>query len=183
MTTVIVGVLVVFGSVLLALAGLVLVHLLVPTPHREPSNFVAGLIYMPIGGLYGILMCFAAFLVWQQFNTGHTTTERQASALAAIYWPLMGEGQESSHAWDIVDELRRSIDGFEPSTPTEQTLHTQEVTLIDDMMNDRRLRLLQSREGMPPSRWVILVSGIVVLVGFSYFYGMKNFRVRMVIES
>ena len=80
MTTVIVGALVVFGSVLLALAGLVLVHRLVPAQHREPSNVVAGLIYMPIGGLYGILICFAAFLVWQQFNVADATTSCLARA-------------------------------------------------------------------------------------------------------
>jgi Protein of unknown function (DUF4239) len=212
MTTVMVGALVVLGSVLLALAGLVLVHRLVPAQYREPSNFVAGLIYMPIGGLYGILICFAAFLVWSQFNAADATTEREASELAAIYWhaeklpeserqqvqgfarsyaqivieeewPLMEQGKDSSNAWDMVDNLRRSIDGFEPNTSLEQNLHAQEVAQIDEMLKDRRLRLLQSRQGMPPILWVILLTGIIVLVGFTYLFGMKNFRAHMLMVA
>ncbi len=95
----------------------------------------------------------------------------------------MGQGQESSQAWAIVDELRRSVDGLEPSTSREQALYAQEVTLVDDLMNDRRLRLLESREGLPPILWVILLSGIPVLVGFSYFFEMKNFRAHLMMVA
>ena len=197
---------------LLALAGLWVVHRLVPAQTLESSNVVAGSLYMPLSGLFGILMAFTSFLVWQQFNTAHVTSENEASHLAAIYWhaegfpdserqqvqelarsyaqvvieeewSLMGEGQESSQAWAIVDELRRRIDWYEPSTSTEQTLHARQVTLVDDMMNYRRLRLLQSREGLPPVLWEILLSGTPVIVGFSFLFGVKNFRVHMVMVA
>jgi hypothetical protein len=198
--------------VLLALAGLFVVHRLVSAQQLESSNVVAGSIYMPLSGLFGILIAFTAFLVWQEYNTAHVTTEREASLLAAIYWhaeefpetkrqevqelarsyaqvvieeewSLMGEGQASSQAWAIVDELRRSIDGFEPSTSTEQTLHANQVTLVDDLLEDRRLRLLDSREGVPPVLWEILLCGTPVIIGFSYLFGVKNFRVHMVMVA
>ena len=88
-------------------------------------------------------------------------------------------GQESSQAWAIVDELRRSIDRLEPSTSTEQTLHAQEVRQVDDMMNDRRLRLLQSREGIPTILWITLLSGAVPLIGFTYLLGLNNVRAHL----
>ena len=91
----------------------------------------------------------------------------------------MEQGQESSQAWAIVDELRRSVDRFEPSTSTEETLHDRQVTLVDDMMNDRRLRLLQSREGLPPVLWSVLLSGTVLLVGYTYFFGLPDFRAHL----
>ena len=91
----------------------------------------------------------------------------------------MEQGQESSQAWAIVDELRRSVDRFEPSTSTEETLHDREVTLVDDMMNDRRLRLLQSREGIPTILWITLLSGSVPLIGFTYLLGLKNLRAHL----
>lgn len=167
---------------------------------------------MVVSGVFGILIAFAALLVWQQFHRTYETTQREASELATIYWhaegfpeserqqvqqlarsyaqvvieeewPLMGQGQESSQAWAIVEELRRSVDGLEPSTSREQALYAQEVTLVDDLMNDRRLRLLESREGLPPILWVILLSGIPVLVGFSYFFEMKNFRAHLMMVA
>ena len=91
----------------------------------------------------------------------------------------MEQGQESSQAWEIVDELRRSVDRFEPGTSSEQNLHRQEVTLVDDMMNDRRLRLLQSREGIPTTLWITLLSGSVPLIGFTYLLGLKNVRAHL----
>jgi len=198
--------------VLLALAGLVLVHHLAPAIYRESSNTVVGSFHMVVSGIFGILIAFAALLVWQQFNRTYETTQSEASELATIYWhaegfpeperqqvqelarsyaqvvieeewPLMGQGQESSQAWAIVDELRRSVDGLEPSTSREQALDAQEVTLVDDLMNNRRLRLLQSREGLPPILWVILLSGTPVLVGFSYLFEMKNFRAHLVLVA
>ena len=195
-------------SVLVALAGLILVHRLVPATHRESYNAVAAPIIVPLSTLLGVLLAFAVFIVWQQFNTAQVTSEEEASKLAAIYWqaeelpeserqqmqqlarsyaqvvieeewPLMEQGQESSQAWAIVDELRRSVYRFEPSTSTEQTLHDREVTLVDDMMNDRRLRLLQSREGMPTILWITLLSGSVPLIGFTYLLGLKNLRAHL----
>jgi hypothetical protein len=212
MTTLIVGVLVVSLSVLLALAGLFVARRLVPATHLESSNVVAGAIYMPLSGLFGILIAFTSFLVWQQYNAAHVTAEEEASRLAAIYWhaeglpaserqqvqelansyaqvvieeewSLMGEGQESSQAWAIVDELRRSIDWFEPSTSMEQTLHARQVTLVDELMEDRRLRLLQSREGVPPVLKEVLLIGTAMIVGFSYLFGVKDFRVHMVMVA
>jgi hypothetical protein len=195
-------------SVLVALAGLILVHRLVPATHRESYNNVAAPIIVPLSSLLGVLLAFAVFIVWQQFNTAQVTSEEEASKLAAIYWhaeelpeserqqmqelarsyaqvvieeewPLMEQGQESSQAWDIVDELRRSVDRFEPGTSSEQNLHRQEVTLVDDMMNDRRLRLLQSREGIPTTLWITLLSGSVPLIGFTYLLGLKNVRAHL----
>jgi hypothetical protein len=207
-TTIITGALVVSVAVLVALAGLILVHRLVPATHRESYNAVAAPIIVPLSTLLGVLIAFAVFIVWQQFNTAQVTSEEEASKLAAIYWhaeelpeserqqiqelarsyaqvvieeewPLMEQGQASSQAWAIVDELRRSVDRFEPSTSTEETLHDRQVTLVDDMMNDRRLRLLQSREGMPTILWITLLSGSVPLIGFTYLLGLKHLRAHL----
>jgi uncharacterized membrane-anchored protein len=210
--TAIIGVLVVSLSVLLALAGLVLVHRLVPTSLDESHNAVAGIIYMPLSGLFGVLTAFTVFLVWQQFEVAAETTQREASALADIYWhgddfsesdrhqvqelahsyaqvvieeewPLMHEGQESPRAWAIVDELRTRIDNIEPGTASEQALYGQEVARFDEMVNDRRLRLLQSREGVPPILWTILLIGAPIVVAFTYFFEVKNFRAHLLMVA
>src|SRR5438128_966745 len=125
-------------SVLLALAGLVLVHRLLPTPLRESHTVVAGLIYMPLSGLVGVVTAFTVFFVWQNFDATYKTTQREATELADVYWdadnfpdlerkelqqlaqsyaqvvideewPLMAQGRESTRAWEIVDEIRRRI--------------------------------------------------------------------------
>ena len=91
----------------------------------------------------------------------------------------MDQGQDSSKAWDTVDELRRSVDEFEPSNSSEEALHDRQVTLVDDMMDDRRLRLLQSREGIPPILWITLIGGSVPLIGFIFLLGLNNVRAHL----
>lgn len=212
MTTAIVGTLFVLLCVLLAIAGLVLAHRLVPISTREGYNTVAGIIYMPLSGLFGIVTAFTVFLAWQQFDAAYKTVQREASELSDVYWraddlpepqrqqiqqlahsyaqavideewPLMGQGQESPHAWAIVDNLRRSIDSIEPSTASEQTLYSRQVTDFDDMTNDRRIRLLESREGIPPILWTVLLIGAPLIIGFTYLFGLKSFRGHLVMVA
>jgi hypothetical protein len=93
----------------------------------EINSTVAASIIVPLSSLLGVLLAFAVFIVWQQFNTAQVTSEEEASNLAAIYWhaeelpeserqqmqelarsyarvvieeewPLMDQGQESSKA-------------------------------------------------------------------------------------
>jgi hypothetical protein len=206
------GILIIVMSVLLALAGLALVHRLVPTPLRESHTAVAGLIYMPISGLIGIVTAFTIFSVWQNFDATIKTTQREAAELADVYWhaddfsdldrqevqqlaqsyaqvvideewPLMAQGGESTRAWEIVDEIRRRLDKVEPTTSAEQAQYSREVTQFDAMVNDRRLRLLESRQGLPLTLWSALLINAPLLIIFTYLFPVKNFLVHMVMVA
>ena len=83
------GFLIVAISVLLALAGLVVAHRLVPTPLRESHTNVAGLMYMPLSGLVGVVIAFTIVFAWQNFNAAYKTTQDEAAALADVYWLQM----------------------------------------------------------------------------------------------
>ena len=95
----------------------------------------------------------------------------------------MAQGQESARAWEIVDEIRRRLDKVEPSTSAEQALYSREVTQFDAMVNDRRLRLLESREALSPTLWSVLLIGAPLLIIFTYLFGVKNFRAHMVMVA
>jgi hypothetical protein len=98
-------------------------------------------------------------------------------------WPLMAQGRESTRAWEIVDEIRRDLDKVEPTTSAEQVMYSREVTQFDAMVNDRRLRLLESREGLPLTLWSALLINTPLLIIFTYFFGVKNFVVHMVMVA
>ena len=206
------GILIIAMSVLLALAGLFLAHRLVPTPLRESHTAVAGLIYMPLSGLVGVVTAFTVFFVWQNYDATYKTTQREAAELADVYWhaddlpdldrqevqqlaqsyaqvvideewPLMAQWRESTRAWEIADEIRRRLDKVEPTTSTEQVMYTREVTQFDAMVNDRRLRLLESREGLPPTLWAVLLFASPLLIIFTYIFGIKNFLMHVVLVA
>lgn len=93
--------------------------------------------------------------------------ESYARVVEEEEWPLIGRGQESQpspQAETPSEELEESIEGFEPGTNREQAIHTQLITLADDLGDDRELRLLESRQGVPPILWTILVIGGILTV-------------------
>jgi Protein of unknown function (DUF4239) len=184
-----------------------LVRRLVHPLRRESYNTVGGIIYIPLSGLFGVLTAFMIGLGWQGYGETVATTQREADALAAIYWraaelpeperdrvqelarsygevvvdeewPLMSQGRESERARSITDELRKSIDEFEPSTTAEQAVHEQLAERLVDMLDGRRLRLLDSQEDLPSILWVILVGSGLIVVSFTYLFGVKNFWVH-----
>ena len=141
--------------------------------------------------------------VWEQYQAARDTTDREANELAEIYWlayqlpeseghqvqelaqsyarvvveeewPLMEDGQFSPQAWALVDEIRQRIGQFEVSTSNEQVLQDQGLTRVHDLADARRLRLLETHEDIPTILWVVLLSGGVITIGFTYLFGLEN---------
>ncbi len=93
-------------------------------------------------------------------------------------WPLMEQGIEGQRgtpeAWNLIDDMRATLQGFEPSTAAEQNLHAEGLDQIDRLGDDRRIRFVAAEEGIPGVLWAVLVFGAVVAVGFTYLFGLQN---------
>ena len=79
-----------------------------------------------------------------------------------------------ARAGELAEELRESIQDFQPGTDNEQALRSEGLTQLDDLYEYRALRLLEVREGLPPILWVVLVVGGVITVAFTFLFGMKT---------
>ena len=53
-------------------------------------------------------------------------------------------------------------------------LYDQGLTLVQEVSDARRLRLLEASQGLPGILWVVLLGGGVVTVCFTYRFGLKN---------
>jgi hypothetical protein len=94
-------------------------------------------------------------------------------------WPLMEQGgiegeRGTPEAWNLIDDMRATLQGFEPSTAAEQNLHAEGLDQIDRLGDDRRIRFVAAEEGIPGVLWAVLVFGAVVAVGFTYLFGLQN---------
>lgn len=199
------GVLLVFLSVLLAVGGLALVQYLVPWQVRQQHNDVAGFIYAVLGVVYAVLLGFVTIAVWEDFEDAKITTDNEANELAELFWlaqelpepqseqiqafarsyarvvmdeewSLMEQGHASPRAWALVGEMRSSIYDFEPDTDAEQVRYDEGLELVRDLVDQRRLRLLEAGEGIPYILWAVLLLGGVIVVGFTYLFGLENTR-------
>jgi hypothetical protein len=211
--TLLYGVLFVILSIVLAVGGLALVQYLVPWQVRQRHNDVAGFIYAVLGVVYAVLLGFVTIAVWEDFELARITTDSEANELAEIFWlarefpeperdrlqelaisyaqvvkdkewPLMSHGQVSQQAWALTDDMRSTISEFEPETHSEQVLYDQGLTLVHNLVDERTLRLFDVRGGIPRVLWFVLVVGGVIVVGFTYLFGLENTRShRLMIAS
>lgn len=89
-------------------------------------------------------------------------------------WDLMREGRSSPRAWALLDEMRLTIEDLDLRTDYERTLYLRALELSHDLNDSRRDRLLHAREGLPAILWVVLFLGGVIVVGFTYLFGLDN---------
>jgi uncharacterized membrane protein len=206
------GLFAIFLFVLVSVAGLVLVQRMVPIELRKQHNDVAGFIYAVLGIAFAVLLGLVVVAAWEQFQTARNTTEREASELAEVFWlghrlpeveghrlqeltrsyarvvvdeewPLMARGGSSPRAWELIDEIRLTVQNLNPDTEAEQVLYDQGLERVYDLADARRDRLLDAREGIPTILWVVLVVGAIVTVGFTYLFGLDDTTTHMLMVA
>jgi Protein of unknown function (DUF4239) len=207
-----IGLLLLCISMLLAAGGLILVQRLVPNEVRMQHNDVAGFIYAVLGVVYAVLLGLMVVAVWEQWNAAAGRADEEASELAEVFWiadrmpesdgpriqelvhayarvvveeewPLMRQGKSSQKAWDLLDEIRSGVQDFQPSTPAQQVLYEQGLERVHELADARRERLLVADQGLPDILWVVLIIGGVVVVGFTYLFGLDSTLIHVLMVT
>ncbi len=203
------GLLVVLASVAAAVAGLLLTQRLIPLSVRERHNDTTGIIYAALYVMFGVTIGFSLFSVWQQYNTARQVVHSEAATVEQVYrlaerfpepertrvqelavsyaegtvneeWSLMREGRSSPRVEADLDELRQSVQRYDPHTDAQDTLYAEALSEVDDLEENREFRLVAVNEGIPYIVWVVLVVGGVLTVGFTYLFGMESVRLHAV---
>jgi hypothetical protein len=101
-----------------------------------------------------------------------------AQEVVDVEWPRMEQGlggaQSLPEGWDLIDDMRATLQEVEPSTAAEQALYAEGLDQIERLNDARRMRIVAAKEGLPGVLWAVLVFGGVVTVGFTYLFGMRN---------
>ena len=82
--------------------------------------------------------------------------------------------QSLPEGWDLIDDMRATLQDVEPSTVAEQELYAEGLDRISRLGDARRMRIVAAKEGLPGVLWAVLVFGAVVAVGFTYLFGLRN---------
>jgi len=207
MTTALLGALTVAVATALAVAGLLLTRRLVPLAVLESHNVATGIVYAALYVVYGVALGFSLLLVREQFEASRRTVEGEAVALERIHrlaepfpesgrgrvrdlaaayartvaeeeWGAMGRGQASPEAARLADELGRAVRALEPTGDAQAALYAESLARLDDLRENRALRLLEVREGLPGIIRVVLVAGGAITVAFTYLFGMRDPRLH-----
>ena len=97
-------------------------------------------------------------------------------------WPLMQSGEQppleqeagTQSGWNLIDDIRHNIQGFEARTKSEEQLYAEGLDQVDALSDARRMRLVASEEGVPGVLWSVLIFGGIAAVGFTYLFGLES---------
>jgi hypothetical protein len=97
-------------------------------------------------------------------------------------WPLMEQGQAplmtqtqgTPTGWTLIDEIRASLQEFQPHTKADAQLYAEGLDQVQRLADARRMRLVAAEEGVPAVLWSVLIFGGVAAVGFTYLFGLEN---------
>ena len=97
-------------------------------------------------------------------------------------WPLMAQGNQpvleqeagTPAGWDLIDDIRATLHGFEPHTKAEEQLYAEGLDQVGRLGDARRTRLIASEAGIPGILWAVLTFGGMAAVGFTYLFGLQS---------
>jgi len=97
-------------------------------------------------------------------------------------WPLLERGEEPPleqegsvpSGWTIIDNIRASLQDFEPHSQAEAQLYAKGLDQIEALNDARRMRLVAAQEGVPKVLWSVLIFGGTAAVGFTYLFGLES---------
>ena len=207
------GLLLVGTLVLLAVAGTLVSRRRFGVEVLKLNNEVAGFIYGVIGVLYAVLLGFTAIIVWERFDHAQAGVDQEANELADLYrdaqvfpeavrrevethlrayatlvaekeWAAMAEQRPSPETWEVYNRLWRTYHLFQPQTDHEKIWYAQSLTKLNDLGDQRRLRLLSSRsDGVPDIMWAVLLGAGVTTIGFSFLFGTRSAKAHVAMTS
>ena len=195
-----------------AVGGLVLVQRLVPIERRLAHNDVAGFIYAVLGVAYAVLLGLMVVAVWQDWQAAQEAATQEANELSAVFWlahglpqpegrhiqelardyarvevheewPLMRHGKSSPKAYELLDEMRASVEALHPTSDAQTVLFDNLLQRLHELGDARGARLLQAEEGLPAILWAVLLMGGVIEVGFTYLFGLQSTTVHVLMVA
>jgi hypothetical protein len=99
-------------------------------------------------------------------------------------WPAMVERKSSPETWEAYNKLWRTYHLYQPENEHERIWYAQSLAKLNQLGDQRRLRLLSSRsEGVPGVMWVVLLGAGVVTIGFSFLFGTRSATAQVLMTA
>src|ERR1019366_996213 len=201
------NILIIVGCVAAAIAFLLLVTHSTEAPARKESNDFTGAVVAVIGTTYAVILAFTLSGVWTMFAQAQVNEEQEANALVNVFriasqlqdsnakqiqelcaryadnagereWPAMENKQMTPEGADLINQLW-TLAGESAHAKPEAMAAYQLMEELRGLTQYRRIRAMQSREGLPGILWTVLIAGGIITVAASCFFGVPKFRFHL----
>lgn len=206
------GLIIVAVSVILSIAGLLIVKRYISHQKLKTHNDIAGAIFQTLGVAYTVLLAFMVVVAWQNFDRTGLTAESEANYLADLIkdssafpadfgekiraasydyakkvineeWDMLAEGKESPAAKEALGRISALYTSYDPQNAREEIFLAESVKKLNMLGETRRIRIFESRQGIPALLWLVLVVGALATIIFTFFFGSDNPKAQMLMTS
>ncbi len=194
------------------IGSLFMVRRFIPFHKLKTHNDVAGFIFSTIGVIYAVLLAFMVIVSWQNFARADRNAAQEAICIEDLYrdstgfppafkdavrmalrnyasaivndeWITLAVGKRSEKvqvASDIIWDLYSS---FLPENESQAIFFEESVVKLNEAAELRRERILAAGPGIPSILWVVLLSGGLITILFTIFFGTENFVAQLIMSS
>ena len=199
-------------SILGSLLSLTFFHRYVDNEALRKNHDVAGFIYAVITVAYAVILAFVVIVVWENFHDAEKICQEEANAIGDVRrlarefpdsvftqvdvatlqytrgimtteWATMARGEEDLRVRGEMIKLWKVFGRYHPTDWHQQQYFGECIQKMEELLDKRRLRLLESRSSLPPIMWVLLLGGGFLSVAFSFLFASPVKWVQLVMTS
>jgi ABC-type multidrug transport system fused ATPase/permease subunit len=191
--------------VALSVAGLALFKRRVPGQILEDNSQAIGGTLGTISLLYAVIVGSVVASGWNRFNAAQTSLNQEASKLGdmlrmtqafeeparrdfqtalvryaesvvTVEWPAMSQGQVVQIGTPPYEALWALFLDYRPKDSHEDAFFNRALGQLNDMGENRRLRVLSTQEQLSVPMWILFVAGGALIICYTYFFPSKHTR-------
>jgi len=175
------------------------------------NNQTAGFKFATVGVIYSVLVAFAIIVVWEKFNEAEVAVVEEAGAAATLYrliqrpepeaavmraaldtylqlavdrdWPAMAQESESRETTEALNALYSAAQRLARTTSLPQPVVGEMFKQMDSITEARRTRLHLAGGSVPLVVWLVLSTGAILTVAFTFFFANKNLPAQMMMTG
>jgi hypothetical protein len=199
------------GAAAFAAIGIIVMRRFIHHSKLKTHNDVVDPILGAAVALYAVLTAFVVVMVWQNFDKSTANVQLEANYMADIYsdseafspefhnrigallreyrekvvaleWKAMARGEISMEVESVMNRIWSAFISYQPRNATEQAFFLESVSKLNSFRELRRQRIMDSRTGIPSLLWLVLIVGGVNTISLTFFFGVENMRVQLVIS-
>ena len=202
MSTIALALLCVGGSVLFAVAGVLIGRRFVHRHVAEGHNDVVVPVFATAGVIYAVLLGFMVIAEWESFHVAHVNTGEEAAILVPMYrqsyampveqggqmrhllreyaehvvqgWERFQTGERNARAGHDLNEIYRIFAAVNPPTKAQELVAADFLQNFSKMIFYRNKRYVQAAETLSWIMWLGAIGGGVITVGLTFLLYMER---------
>lgn len=174
---------------------------------RPAGNEVIGDVFASVGALYGLLLGFVVFLVWDSFNSAQVNANREGSLARTLYQAIRYYPDStriapvlkaySEYVYHVVNheyprmetmmpftkEDRRAFNGVYKSLESvnlSDNRTDQMFRHLNELATYRSLRQLDATAEIPGSIWLAMLAGGALVLVFAMILDVESGRLHLI---